>query len=125
MERRRRLPSDERPPPRWCGRAASRGLAGLTGLALSRTAYKEPVLYNVRCSPVLTRSYPRLSLTLPILSHHIAFRTVWPVRTHDPYTLHPRSDPRQAAVARELAKQVYVAEKLAPPSFAQFSYTCA
>ncbi|GAA6011254.1 hypothetical protein JCM10207_008279 [Rhodosporidiobolus poonsookiae] len=28
-----------------------------------------------------------------------------------------------AAVAKELAKQVYVAEKLAPPSFAQVSYT--
>ncbi|GAA5829453.1 hypothetical protein JCM11251_005057 [Rhodosporidiobolus azoricus] len=28
-----------------------------------------------------------------------------------------------AAVAKEIAKQVYVAEKLAPPSFAQFSYT--
>ncbi|BGP23406.1 F-type H+-transporting ATPase subunitg [Rhodotorula toruloides] len=28
-----------------------------------------------------------------------------------------------AAVAREFAKQVYVAEQLAPPSFAQFSYT--
>ncbi|BGP14525.1 hypothetical protein JCM10213_005186 [Rhodosporidiobolus nylandii] len=28
-----------------------------------------------------------------------------------------------AAVAKELAKQVYVAEKLTPPSFAQFSYT--
>ncbi|GAA5865228.1 hypothetical protein JCM3774_004901, partial [Rhodotorula dairenensis] len=28
-----------------------------------------------------------------------------------------------AAVAREIAKQVYVGEKLAPPSFAQASYT--
>ncbi|GAA5884414.1 hypothetical protein JCM6882_005243 [Rhodosporidiobolus microsporus] len=28
-----------------------------------------------------------------------------------------------AAVAKEIAKQVYVAEKLAPPSFAQVSYT--
>lgn len=32
--------------------------------------------------------------------------------------------PQQAAVAREVAKQVYVGEKLAPPSFAQASYTC-
>ena len=31
----------------------------------------------------------------------------------------------QAQVAKELAKQVYVAEKMSPPSFAQVSYTCA
>lgn len=30
----------------------------------------------------------------------------------------------QLAVAREVAKQVYVGEKLAPPSWAQASYTC-
>lgn len=30
----------------------------------------------------------------------------------------------QAAVARELAKQVYVAEKLSPPSLTEVRYAC-
>ncbi|EGU12630.1 hypothetical protein RTG_01180 [Rhodotorula toruloides ATCC 204091] len=39
------------------------------------------------------------------------------------YNVRPPACAVAAAVAREFAKQVYVAEQLAPPSFAQFSYT--
>jgi ABC-type antimicrobial peptide transport system permease subunit len=79
-------------------------------------AYKEPIFYNVR-SP--KRTSPRV-----ISNSFIDYYT-------DPYSLFSfahlatSSGPyTQLAVAREVAKQVYVGEKLAPPSWAQASYTC-
>ncbi|SGY16756.1 BQ5605_C012g06978 [Microbotryum silenes-dioicae] len=76
---------------------ASAKAQALVGNALG--AYKEPIFYNVSPSPINPRG----------LTDNAELTAV-------------RLSMRQAAVAKEIVKQVYVKEKLAPPSLGQVTY---